>query len=113
MEKRPAGWGYKEERVARVRHNRGFMRIEQVFRQKKTVNLPRFWAFVLIGIATVVALRGLAPVTRRTEAQTERPAAVGKGTAAMETTHAHTNRLIHETSPYLLQHAHNPVDWYS
>ena len=24
----------------------------------------------------------------------------------------HTNRLIHETSPYLLQHSHNPVDWY-
>jgi uncharacterized protein len=24
----------------------------------------------------------------------------------------HTNRLIRETSPYLLQHAHNPVDWY-
>ncbi|MEY3118235.1 MAG: hypothetical protein RIT30_167, partial [Bacteroidota bacterium] len=22
-----------------------------------------------------------------------------------------TNRLIEETSPYLLQHAHNPVDW--
>ena len=22
------------------------------------------------------------------------------------------NHLIHETSPYLLQHAHNPVDWY-
>jgi len=28
------------------------------------------------------------------------------------TEHAHTNRLIHETSPYLLQHAHNPVDWF-
>ncbi len=27
--------------------------------------------------------------------------------------HIHTNRLIHETSPYLLQHAHNPVDWYA
>jgi hypothetical protein len=26
--------------------------------------------------------------------------------------HKHTNRLQHETSPYLLQHAHNPVDWY-
>jgi hypothetical protein len=26
--------------------------------------------------------------------------------------HAHTNRLVDETSPYLLQHAHNPVDWY-
>ena len=24
----------------------------------------------------------------------------------------HTNRLIEATSPYLLQHAHNPVDWY-
>jgi len=24
----------------------------------------------------------------------------------------HTNKLINETSPYLLQHAHNPVDWY-
>ena len=23
-----------------------------------------------------------------------------------------SNRLIHETSPYLLLHAHNPVDWY-
>ena len=25
---------------------------------------------------------------------------------------APANRLIHETSPYLLQHAHNPVQWY-
>ncbi|MEO9476314.1 MAG: thioredoxin domain-containing protein [Cyclobacteriaceae bacterium] len=24
----------------------------------------------------------------------------------------HTNKLIDSTSPYLLQHAHNPVDWY-
>jgi len=27
------------------------------------------------------------------------------------TQHPHTNRLIAESSPYLLQHAHNPVDW--
>ena len=27
-------------------------------------------------------------------------------------THQHTNRLAQSTSPYLLQHAHNPVDWY-
>jgi uncharacterized protein YyaL (SSP411 family) len=26
--------------------------------------------------------------------------------------HKFTNQLIHETSPYLLQHAHNPVNWY-
>ncbi|MFQ5412398.1 MAG: thioredoxin domain-containing protein, partial [Phycisphaerae bacterium] len=40
-----------------------------------------------------------------------------KGESAMTTaekakTHKFTNRLIHTTSPYLLQHAHNPVDWY-
>jgi uncharacterized protein YyaL (SSP411 family) len=28
------------------------------------------------------------------------------------TTSLHTNRLVSETSPYLLQHAHNPVDWH-
>ena len=33
-------------------------------------------------------------------------------TAIQDTMHTHTNRLIHESSPYLLQHAHNPVDWY-
>jgi hypothetical protein len=27
-------------------------------------------------------------------------------------TDVHANRLAEETSPYLLQHAHNPVDWY-
>ncbi|MEO7047763.1 MAG: thioredoxin domain-containing protein [Ferruginibacter sp.] len=26
--------------------------------------------------------------------------------------HEYVNALIHETSPYLLQHAHNPVHWY-
>ncbi|MGZ6295618.1 MAG: thioredoxin domain-containing protein [Candidatus Limnocylindrales bacterium] len=35
------------------------------------------------------------------------PSAVPSGTPA-----AHTNRLAGETSPYLLQHAHNPVDWF-
>lgn len=29
-----------------------------------------------------------------------------------QATPSHTNRLIHETSPYLLQHAHNPIDWF-
>ncbi|MCF7973393.1 MAG: thioredoxin domain-containing protein [Phycisphaerae bacterium] len=33
--------------------------------------------------------------------------------STMSKTHAFTNRLIHETSPYLLQHAHNPVDWHA
>ncbi len=30
----------------------------------------------------------------------------------MQATSEHSNKLIGETSPYLLQHAHNPVDWY-
>jgi len=29
----------------------------------------------------------------------------------MSATHKHTNALAREKSPYLLQHAHNPVDW--
>ncbi|MBX7107097.1 MAG: thioredoxin domain-containing protein [Chitinophagales bacterium] len=29
-----------------------------------------------------------------------------------EIKNAYTNQLIHESSPYLLQHAHNPVNWY-
>ncbi|MFT6053719.1 MAG: hypothetical protein ACJASP_000602, partial [Roseivirga sp.] len=24
----------------------------------------------------------------------------------------HTNRLVNSSSPYLLQHAHNPVNWF-
>ena len=35
---------------------------------------------------------------------TEQPAAIAP---------AHTNRLAREKSPYLLQHQHNPVDWYA
>jgi uncharacterized protein YyaL (SSP411 family) len=34
-------------------------------------------------------------------------------TNAAPAIHAHTNRLAREKSPYLLQHAHNPVDWFA
>jgi uncharacterized protein YyaL (SSP411 family) len=34
-----------------------------------------------------------------------------KNDALMNESHKHTNDLINESSPYLLQHAHNPVDW--
>ncbi|WP_202552433.1 thioredoxin domain-containing protein [Ginsengibacter hankyongi] len=36
----------------------------------------------------------------------------GQQTSKKENKIMYTNALIHETSPYLLQHAHNPVDWY-
>jgi len=35
-----------------------------------------------------------------------------KNMPTVTATHKHTNKLINESSPYLLQHAHNPVDWY-
>ncbi len=34
------------------------------------------------------------------------------GQGVLEAQHKHTNNLINQSSPYLLQHAHNPVDWY-
>lgn len=37
---------------------------------------------------------------------------VNQSVASDEKESPFTNRLIHEKSPYLLQHAHNPVDWY-
>ena len=44
-------------------------------------------------------------------------AEIGAPSKAMTATpspkaHSHTNRLALEKSPYLLQHAHNPVDWF-
>ena len=31
----------------------------------------------------------------------------------MDNHYKHTNHLISEKSPYLLQHAHNPVNWHA
>ena len=47
---------------------------------------------------------------RATSDVSQQPAAP-HGTANDADPHKFTNRLINETSPYLLQHAHNPVDW--
>jgi uncharacterized protein YyaL (SSP411 family) len=40
------------------------------------------------------------------------PAGAVRSESTATEKHEHTNRLAHEKSPYLLQHAHNPVDWY-
>jgi uncharacterized protein len=42
----------------------------------------------------------------------EEPAAVPEHVPEAADKPTHTNKLIGETSPYLLQHAHNPVNWY-
>ncbi|XP_067632014.1 spermatogenesis-associated protein 20 isoform X2 [Eurosta solidaginis] len=44
------------------------------------------------------------------KADTVLPSTLADG--GTKATTSHTNRLINEKSPYLLQHAHNPVDWY-
>lgn len=45
-------------------------------------------------------------------AQQEKDVQVQKSDNMETITHQQTNKLINETSPYLLQHAHNPVNWY-
>ncbi|MEX0675522.1 MAG: thioredoxin domain-containing protein [Pirellulales bacterium] len=64
----------------------------------------RFFKVISIAatIATLLAPRG--DLVRGDEP--------GAAADAKPTTARHTNRLAKETSPYLLLHAHNPVDWY-
>ena len=55
----------------------------------------------------VLAL-GVAAAALTGVAAGEEPAA----TRARPSEHRYTNRLINSANPYLLLHAHNPVDWY-
>ncbi|XP_029456502.1 spermatogenesis-associated protein 20 isoform X4 [Rhinatrema bivittatum] len=50
--------------------------------------------------------------SRRTLHKGESVTMASKGQGSKSSLHRKTNRLIHEKSPYLLQHAHNPVDWF-
>ena len=61
--------------------------------------------------AWTVALIAAAPVLAQTKPA--KPNTVDRKATAVttESKPKHTNRLINATSPYLLQHAHNPVDW--
>jgi hypothetical protein len=46
------------------------------------------------------------------ESANETQATASNQSSGTEGSYSHTNRLIHEKSPYLLLHAHNPVEWY-
>ncbi len=59
-----------------------------------------------IGVLVGLCLAG----TACSRLQSERKETEPKETEPVA--HQNTNRLAHETSPYLLLHAHNPVDWY-
>ncbi|MBC8351740.1 MAG: thioredoxin domain-containing protein [Planctomycetes bacterium] len=78
-----------------------------------------FRALTLILIAPFLGCSDGAPV--ELAEPTESPAPVETEAPSEETTEAepaaptekiHSNRLARETSPYLLLHAHNPVDWF-
>jgi uncharacterized protein YyaL (SSP411 family) len=65
-------------------------------------------AALSLGLATVIALgvratRGVLHTRKIVTSDVHEPAAPGR---------RKPNHLIHEKSPYLLQHAYNPVDWY-
>ena len=49
-----------------------------------------------------MAIRSIVILMAKDPDQSKRPSALSKP----------ANRLISEKSPYLLQHAHNPVNWY-
>ena len=59
----------------------------------------RVWRTWRAHLTLVLAVSAVRPLRAREE-------------PTLTATATHTNRLIHATSPYLLQHAHNPVDWY-
>ena len=59
------------------------------------------------------ALRASGQPTQAQSDQSSRPVSdTTDASNKQSNSQEHTNRLINETSPYLLQHAHNPVDWY-
>ncbi len=65
-----------------------------------------FLRFSAMALAAALGCNG----ARETDPQ---PGSPPKGTTKMnKASHKHTNHLINATSPYLLQHAHNPVNWY-
>src|SRR3954467_8973619 len=63
------------------------------------------------GVTTVLVLAtGFVVACSRTKPSAQNAVAMSTNSAGI---HTHTNRLAREKSPYLLQHQHNPVDWFA
>ena len=63
-----------------------------------------FWSFFLVLTASVFMVVAQKEAERKSKPRHEMKTESGE--------YKYTNRLVSEKSPYLLQHAHNPVDWY-
>jgi uncharacterized protein YyaL (SSP411 family) len=70
-------------------------------RKEAAGRAPRIFRRALPALAAAWLLLGAMDCSPREKAAAAEPGQAGKA-----------NRLIHESSPYLLLHAHNPVDWY-
>src|SRR5229473_4452666 len=75
--------------------------VERLFLRESSRTLA--WLMVLFGLAI-----SLQPVSLAADDMASRR----QGTERAAEQHAYTNRLIDSHDPYLLLHAHNPVDWY-
>src|SRR5688572_19857651 len=67
-------------------------------------------------LAIVILLAAACSETKQPQVQSKNNATntnvIAQAGEQMKGTHKYTNRLAQEKSPYLLQHQHNPVDWY-
>jgi uncharacterized protein len=81
----------------------------------RSAALPSASASTLPGALPGAEPRDAALTDRLGRALAEQPAGYEPRTRHLADDGAplYTNRLILESSPYLLQHAHNPVDWYA
>jgi uncharacterized protein YyaL (SSP411 family) len=70
----------------------------------------RIAKFGILAVGTGLLLSGVWYRSSRSPAMS--PSKSMEHTQSSGTQQQHTNRLIHEKSPYLLLHAHNPVDWF-
>ncbi len=90
-----------------------------VSKQRKT------WLLILAGIGLLLAVGGAGYWMGMSKEEVEQAPLSIEPSNSSDDVHPHaeklknpdgswkyTNHLIHETSPYLLLHAHNPVDWY-
>ena len=78
--------------------------------------VPRFCAFSLLfcGCLSWTSMSQAQTPPRPTPAAAANTAVISEHSPVHMNTspHSHTNRLAQQKSPYLLQHQHNPVDWY-
>ncbi len=82
-------------------------------RPKRKTAICLILASVLSSVISLPATgQNNSPGTEVDRTPNTQPAEGTGATKARQPSAKHTNQLAKESSPYLLQHAHNPVDWY-